>query len=589
MDPPLHPSGHLARACHWTDGGGEFVFSDGTILSFRNDMETFVAVSATPGAASAGPDMLLTSLCLSRYRAKVTQALDLFNRFTPNPRNIDGLSSKPAEVWNSSAPIDTMVLSEDPSLFSHNAGDGRSTLTCAMRTVTMTLDGNGATFHVRWPSPVYDVQGSAQMFMSPMGPQGQVPKYLCDSSFRVGMKAIRYCWLEQTFNTIEVPREWRAMLELLQRHLQQQQLADGSFEADTSPQQHALTPFTLPEGRRPATSQFGLRSPVTRTLGVSASSGDGSIKFSPIQPDDARAFLATTAMHNAAPHLHNARATVMWRYDADPTGRRPQYLSWGLSDGRSCAFVYEDASTAIVSPLGEAYVLSHTRSDGQMREYHQSPDGSIALPRFVNASSAASKEAALSLGRYLPDIGPMLISMSQRNMQSAFRSGERQQHTSDVVARQAGGGTEVVKCCTRIEHVGTFTALTNGVVRGHFDDRTIVTLLPDAHDSEEGLACTMIGRDATTSTVRAIHVSTGHPMAPYLTYLLPFRRFQRLGENEQKLLGREEPAGGYTSRIDPMSLQRREADEMEAVMYRTKQAIDRSLDTSSKCRALLST
>jgi hypothetical protein len=645
------PSSHILRACHWSSGGTEFVFDDGTVLSFRNDMETFVAANNhTTSSQANGPDMLFTALCLSQYKAKVVQALDLYNRFTSSPRLVDGLTAKQPAAWTSSAPIDTMVLSDDVSLF--EVHQGRATLSCAMRIVTMTLDASRETFHVRWPSPVYDTQGSAYMFMSSSAANSMPtlgPNFLASSSFLIGMKAIRFVWLEQTFCVAEAPEEWRAMLDRLLAHLdeadrtaavdsldhdksasddsdeEKKDITSGrrsisssssasSFARAALRKDPSLTPMRLPTGRRPTTTSLSCAEATTGARVLSAcvpSSSGATIAFSPMQRVDAALMVASTALHNVSSHLHSGGSVVMWRFGADPTGRHPHSVCWNmqrglsgevLTPGRAGALVYEDSSFVEVWPMGQGYVVRHRRSRDNCREFHQAPDGSVALPSFVNAASAASKDEALARGRYLPEVGATLISLSQQNLlapasspQMMLRSTARDcaERFGDTPSKKA---VEVVKCSSRIDHVGTFTALTNGVVRGHFDDRTILTLLPDANDTDDGLACTMVGRDATTTTVRAIHISSGHPMYPYLSYLLPFRRFQRLSESEQRLLGTTASFAGdssgnqrSSSNLDPTQLQRRAMEETEAVLFRTKLAIDKSQEVASRSRALLST
>jgi hypothetical protein len=245
--------------------------------------------------------------------------------------------------------------------------------------------------------------------------------------------------------------------------------------------------------------------------------------------------------------IHTPGTVVVWRYDADPTGRIPHAIYWSsyienVSLGATVvARVGEDNSAVLCEPQGHAYVIVHTRSSGEEKIYHQASDGSIALPSTVNMETARVDNLPLALrrGRYLPHVGSSCISMSQRNLKRSIES--RTDNVSSPPSEGARDGaapasTAMVRLTTRVDGVGTFTQLTNGTIRCHFDDRTLLTLYPDPNDTEEGLVVHLLDRDAATCTVRAIHVLPNHPASVYLQYALPFRHFARLPLEAQKSL-----------------------------------------------------
>ncbi|KPI87338.1 hypothetical protein ABL78_3579 [Leptomonas seymouri] len=84
----------------------------------------------------------------------------------------------------------------------------------------------------------------------------------------------------------------------------------------------------------------------------------------------------------------------------------------------------------------------------------------------------------------------------------------------------------IVHLTSHLDGIGTFTALTNGTVRGHFDDRTIFTLIPGSNELDESqLLATCVLRDAKRCTMHVAQCRPGHPIFRYLAYMLPFRRF----------------------------------------------------------------
>ncbi|KPA84363.1 hypothetical protein ABB37_02357 [Leptomonas pyrrhocoris] len=84
----------------------------------------------------------------------------------------------------------------------------------------------------------------------------------------------------------------------------------------------------------------------------------------------------------------------------------------------------------------------------------------------------------------------------------------------------------IVYLTSHLDGIGTFTALTNGTMRGHFDDRTILTLIPGPNELDEAqLLATCVLRDARRCTMHVAQCRPGDPIFRYLAYMLPFRRF----------------------------------------------------------------
>ncbi|KAG5495252.1 hypothetical protein JKF63_02307 [Porcisia hertigi] len=93
-------------------------------------------------------------------------------------------------------------------------------------------------------------------------------------------------------------------------------------------------------------------------------------------------------------------------------------------------------------------------------------------------------------------------------------------------ASRSVSASSVVYLTSRLDGIGTFTALTNGTIRVHFDDRTLLTLIPGVNELDEAqLLVTCVLRNATRCTMRAAQCHPGHAIHRYLVYALPFRRY----------------------------------------------------------------
>jgi hypothetical protein len=155
------------------------------------------------------------------------------------------------------------------------------------------------------------------------------------------------------------------------------------------------------------------------------------------------------------------------------------------------------------------------------------------------------------------------------------------------VAQRSAPGQGIVKCSSRVDGVGIFTAYFDGTVRAVFDDRTIVTLSTDRYNSTEGLVCTLLNSSAILSSVRVTQCSPQHPAYPYLMYVMPFYDFSKLPEDAQKSfiadpatsqlsnIGGHPSAVGvnYPMPIDSQLAFRPAGIDVDALLYRTKEKL----------------
>ncbi|KAG8346513.1 putative protein of unknown function (DUF4520) [Trypanosoma vivax] len=677
----------VVKACAWTDDSADFVFGDGTVLSFCDEMQTFVALEGgnwkTKRATNAGAssrdgggvekrldgreiegDYYFTALTLSKYEKKVREALHIYNHYSLRPRVITGLTVTPCEVWRQRSPIDSLIIAADPRLFKRNGQ--HATLWCALHRVSLTLHSGRMAFSVRWPAPAVERNGARSIFVRPVDEHG-FPIGTLDS-----LKAFHYTWVEQTFPILDPPSVWTRMLGVALR-LDAEVPFDDSCHTSFSATHELGTVRSLGDstgrggnhqnnvGGREERSVFYETTPET-------AQDRTPCRFSRMKLEDAHALIATSQMQCALCNrrIRDSREQVVWRYDADPTGRIPHAVYWGLhvrrrtgslthplptmtnanisavacsasavgeapnhfsngAAGSVFAVVREDGSAVLAEPSGRSYVVHHWRSDGTHKMYHQSPDGSIALPPVIPQEDANGTEnadaakcaaeglphtmgtirladnglttlavnepllyfggaleespfAAAQRGRYLPSVGGSCIDVSQLNiaphrsqLQEAFTSmsvASPSEITDNIQTNQvssarakcavglfdrtrlrilsndpaliaAAEAGSVVHITTAIEGVGNFTALTNGTIRCHFDDRTILFLIPGADDLEENLLATCIFRDASQLSIRLVKCPPTHPIHRYLSYALQFRRFVRLSPEARQVVAED--------------------------------------------------
>ncbi|ESS64667.1 hypothetical protein TCDM_07187 [Trypanosoma cruzi Dm28c] len=662
----------VVRACAWTDNSADFVFGDGTVLSFCDEMQTYVAfprvlhapLNSQAALGSSGHsksfnegeiydaesksqgEYFFTPLTLSKYENKVREALHIYNFYSPRPRIVTGLTATPCGVWRQNSPIDSLVIAADRRLFERHGS--RATLWCALRRISLTLHGGRATFSVRWPAPAVERNMARSIFVRPVDEHGVFTGML------ETVRSFHFVWVEQTFPVMDPPEAWAEMLETalqLDADAPAGSVGEGKEDGASCRGESDVEECCLVYRTTPCTAQD--RQPC---------------RFSKMVREHVDSLIATSQMQSAACNrlIRDPCERVVWRYDADPTGRVPHAVYWGLfarssstaiaqplavgkcgmgrtrgggwvphpAIGTVLAMVREDESLVVAEPQSKSYVIHHWRRDGTYHQYHQSPDGELGLPPVIplhckrgtgnevgeepiemvwgqdgqntnnshdesSLSMMASEQAdgmitskiatpplyfsgnleeaplsALHRGRYLPDVGASCIQLSQLNLASL--RAHKQEMLGDIVSATAGayatgttgfttgeptfaakGGVaeaaqselqriqmrfvsndpalaeaaangNVVFLTSSIEAVGTFVALTNGTIRCHFDDRTILFLVPGADDREETLVATCLFRDATQCSMRLVKCAQHHRMYRYVAHALQFRRFSRL-------------------------------------------------------------
>lgn len=473
---------------------------------------------------------------------------------------------------------------------------------------------------------------SRSIFVRPVDAQGSVSGKL------ERVRAFHYTWVEQTFPVLDPPEEW---VEMLKTALQLDMEVLSGFESDVcdksaspAPEQKKHEECLMLYHTTPNTARD--RQPCC---------------FSKMRREHVHALIATSQMQSARCNrqIRDSCERVLWRYDADPTGRVPHAVYWGLctqnatavvdhlfaterleksglraeycvpdcAPGSVLAMVREDESVVVAEPQGQSYVVHHWRRDGTCHQYHQSSDGELGLPPVIlqrqreqsdyqnmggsrdpvcsgdcNLSSSSMLMAgddtgdiapvtcvtsplyfsgildeaplsALHRGRYLPDVGASCIQISQMNLESL--RARQQERFAGVASLSAGSGSvagdgadaenlasalldrtrlrlvsedpallaaaaegNVVFLSSSVDGLGTFSALTNGTIRCHFHDRTLLFLIPGVDDREENLVATCLFRDATQCSMRLVKCLPHHPMFRYVAHALQFRRFARL-------------------------------------------------------------
>ncbi|CAD2221441.1 hypothetical protein AGDE_06929 [Angomonas deanei] len=265
----------VVSACVWEDGGGEFVYGDGSLLSFADCMNTFVAFSPyipasstkenqarssyyTEGQKVTSPkaemerDMSFTAWALSKYKKKVMAALYLYNRYSVHPRVLVDYIPSPVEEWKLSSPIEALVLCkhrillrrrkvyavghvaytpEDEITFPSVQREARVpvgtqvTLWCALQRVSLTIHANRTTFSVRWPVPVEGTPASVKqrrealfcsLSESSINIAGGASVGSCgaDLDLLLGKKKTYFTWMESVFPIDDPPEVWRVMLQM---------------------------------------------------------------------------------------------------------------------------------------------------------------------------------------------------------------------------------------------------------------------------------------------------------------------------------------------------------------------------------------
>ncbi|CAG9580937.1 conserved hypothetical protein [Leishmania major strain Friedlin] len=243
----------------------------------------------------------------------------------------------------------------------------------------------------------------------------------------------------------------------------------------------------------------------------------------------------------------------------------------GLQRGCTAATITPACVCSAVAALNTTLVSSEQRFPGYMDSHCNAAAGALSfasMGRGVTCGRVGPLQAndavrRLRFGRYIASVVDVAIQLSQVNC-AAQRAADADRLSTDPprLAAYCGAGpaatspsclspsahglscrkgarsaaatttsrsasaASVVYLTSRLDGIGTFTALTNGTIRVHFDDRTLLTLIPGVNEvDEEELLATCVLRNATRCTMRAAQCHPGHAMHRYLAYALPFRRY----------------------------------------------------------------
>ncbi|KAK7202154.1 hypothetical protein NESM_000284900 [Novymonas esmeraldas] len=193
-----------------------------------------------------------------------------------------------------------------------------------------------------------------------------------------------------------------------------------------------------------------------------------------------------------------------------------------------------------------------------------------AVPHVADAAASIScpQRVAAYCGRTSPSPSPLL----RRSCTAAHAEWRHAADDASVTAADA-----VVYLTSRLDGIGTFTALTNGTIRVRFDDRTLLTLTPGHDELDEAqLLATCVMRDATRCTMRPAQCPAGHAMHRYLVYALPFRHY---------VYWRAVDGGGGGGDGDAVPSHRRHPclSEQDSVTERSVSLLDPTLGESIRC------
>ncbi|ESL10614.1 hypothetical protein TRSC58_01650, partial [Trypanosoma rangeli SC58] len=324
----------VVRACAWTDNSADFVFGDGTVLSFCDEMQTFVAFpplvpalrepQGVRGSSShidvrnegdmgvadsvSEGDYFFTPLTLSKYETKVREALHIYNYYSPRPRVVTGLTATPCEVWRQSSPIDSLVIAADRNLFERHGS--RATLWCALRRVSLTLHGGRVTFSVRWPARAVERNMARSIFVRPVDAHG------FSTGSLESVRAFHYVWVEQTFPVQDPPEPWAEMLDI-------------ALQLDADPAAKGVVEDADGDASRGEGQHADECRMLYRTTPCSAQNRQ-PCRFSKMKREHVDSLIATSQMQNATCNrlIRGPSERVVWRYDADPMGRVPHAVYW---------------------------------------------------------------------------------------------------------------------------------------------------------------------------------------------------------------------------------------------------------------------
>ncbi|CBZ30083.1 conserved hypothetical protein [Leishmania mexicana MHOM/GT/2001/U1103] len=297
--------------------------------------------------------------------------------------------------------------------------------------------------------------------------------------------------------------------------------------------------------------------------------GDPNSRSSPhgdTRKKDTAAAAAASAAATASPE-----AFAVAIIDPQSLHCAPAFSTDGIQRACTAATVTPACACSALAALTALLVSSEQRIPGYMDSHCNAAAGALFLAsqgKGVTCGKLASLEASdavrrLRLGRYVASVVDVAIQLSQVNC-AAKRAADAARPSTDQPRLAAyccsgpaatsrpcwstsghdlscrkgalsaaatanssnASAASVVYLTSRLDGIGTFTALTNGTIRVHFDDRTLLTLVPGVNEvDEEELLATCVLRNATRCTMRAAQCHPGHAMHRYLAYALPFRRY----------------------------------------------------------------
>lgn len=209
-------------------------------------------------------------------------------------------------------------------------------------------------------------------------------------------------------------------------------------------------------------------------------------------------------------------------------------------------FVYAaDHSIPVPSPAG---ALPGYDAPGTRRYLPELVAVMASLSQFNHGRARredriASDAAALARASGLTSLRANITPASSKQRAHGLNSSHQQLHQGMNASESSSRSTDaIVSCATQLDGLGVFTAYTNGVVRAVFDDRTIVTLTPDARNTEEGLTATIMDARAVKQTVRVVQCTPVHSMYTYVAHTTAFAQFAHLSEDQRTALATNAPA-----------------------------------------------
>lgn len=427
-----HEQQKIVKACAWDDGKAVFVYQDGSVFVFTDEMNTFVVLSPSTNETPQGRaipsclEMCSTAFPLQRYVAPVAAALRLYNRFSPHPRMSKWCyDDEPAAVFPGSTTrsSSSLLLAKDPTLLERrvvlasvgsHVGQTQKVpvgeevhLWCRFRRVRLTVHWHEQLFTVRWPA---ELEGSQS--------NGGLTSAQKESSF---------VWLEQVFPVNSPPPVWSRMLSLALEMWAEAKAEDKQFKAS-----NGASDVELEENSVAGCQTF------TSILPRVAQVGHPWRFLTSLRPSDRSLFVASSDIaivpcvasvkmssdHSDAP---SEPSRWLWQWcAADPSGREPACMFWSChtsdvgsellavpGEGEECRWVLR---VALMNPLREympsegpvsnvtlRYKMEQIRLDGQHKNFfHEASITSSTAPPSLYNSPLTLRPQRLSGGVVSP-------------------------------------------------------------------------------------------------------------------------------------------------------------------------------------------